>query len=327
MKNYYEILGINKNASPDEIKTAYRKLAREHHPDKGGNKETFQKIQEAYEHLSDPQKREAVDNPHSSHPFDFHEFRNFHQEFGFDQGNTKSRRGDHIYNCSISLRDVFYGTIKKIRVNRTMYCKSCINFCKTCNGNGRISQKIHLGPFVQLIEHGCPNCNGTGKETNTNTKCNTCNSTKTIKEERIFEINIPKGVENGHTFIYENWGEQATNPNEISGNLVVRIIVENHPDFTRQEDDLIYNCKISLRESIIGKTITINNFDNDQEIDTVGFGIINPNKEYTLIGKGMMTKNGNRGNLRIRFNINYPDKALSQNDIQILQTAFNTVNF
>ena len=317
--NYYEILGVSKKATQDEIKIAYRKLAREHHPDKGGNKETFQKIQEAYEHLSDPQKRESLDNPHPFH--------NFRQNFHFDSQHNQTKKADHIYNCSISLKDVFYGITKKIKVNRLMYCKTCINFCKICNGSGRISQKIHLGPFIQIIEHGCPNCNGSGKENNTNSKCTTCNSSRSIKEEKIFEIIIPKGVENGDTFIFENWGEQASNPNEISGNLVVKIVIENHHVFIRQGNDLIYNCKITLRESIIGKMIMINNFDNDHEINTVGFGIINPNKEYSIIGKGMVSKSGSRGNLIIRFNIIYPDKSLSVNDIQILQKAFDTINF
>lgn len=317
---YYEILGVSKTATVDEIKTAYRKLAREHHPDKGGDKETFQNIQEAYENLIDPQKRQNYDNGGNNIPHDF--FANF--GFPHENQNHTIRKNDHLYNCVITLRDVFFGIVKKIRVNKTNYCKSCNNFCKSCNGNGKIVQKIHMGIFTQIIQHQCHECNGSGK-TNSVVNCNTCNNKRTINEEKIFEINIPRGVQSGETYVFDGWGEQANNPNEIPGNLVVRVNIEKHPEFIREGDDLILNCQLSFRESILGKLLTINNFDNNQEINTAGFGLINPSKEYMLINKGMMSKNGTRGNLRLRFKINYPEKSFSQVEIHDLKNVFDKI--
>lgn len=315
MTSYYEILGVSKGASSDEIKTAYRKLAREHHPDKGGDKEQFQKIQEAYENLIDPHKKNNYDNRDNNH-------QNFFRHFQFT--NNKIRKNDHVYNCSITLKDVFYGITKKIKVNRNVYCKNCIKFCNSCNGLGRISQKIHLGIFTQLVEHTCPDCNGVGKNYNNN--CNICNDKKTISEEKIFEINISKGVDNGESFVYEGWGEQASNPNEISGNLIFRVNVEKHSFFTREGNDLVCNFELSFVESILGKIIEINHFDTTHHVNTLGFGIINPYKEYTLIEKGMYTKNGERGNLKIRFKINYPEKSLSIEQIHLLKQTFDKIN-
>lgn len=319
MTSYYDILGINKSASTEEIKIAYRKLAREHHPDKGGNKEQFQKIQEAYETLIDEDKRNEYDNPHSN-------INNFSTNFSFTHHRRIIKKNDHIYNCHITLRDVFYGSIKKIKANRKIYCKSCNNQCNICNGNGKITQKINLGIFVQILEHNCPHCNGSGNDYS-QINCNICKNNRHVIEEKIFEINISKGVEHGSTIVFENWGEQATNKNEISGNLIIKINVEHHPDFVREGDDLIYNYNISFADSITGTTILIPNFDNTHEVNTAGFGVINPFKEYTLVGKGMMCKNGNRGNLKIRFQINYPDNIISNDNIIKLKNIFKDLGW
>lgn len=323
MKTYYDILGISKNANQDDIKSAYRKLAREHHPDKGGDKEKFQQIQEAYEHLIDPQKRNTYDNgsSHSSTQSTFHT----HFSFMHPQHQQQYKKNDHMYECNISLRDVFYGTTRKIKATRKMYCKNCNMLCHSCHGNGRIRNKIHLGVFTQIIEHLCNECQGSGKNSNPN-NCNVCNNNRNIVEEKIFEINIPKGIENGETFTFHEWGEQSTNTNEISGNLIIKIVIEKHPYFTRQGNDLIYNCNITFVESIIGKIIVINNFDSKNEINTLGFGIINPFKEYTLLEKGLYSKNNERGNLKIRFNISYPDKSLSPENVVELKNIFDKIN-
>lgn len=320
MKSFYDILGIHRTASSDEIKIAYRKLAREHHPDKGGNKEQFQKIQEAYETLINPDKRNNYDNPQSN-PFPTQ----FSSNFSFTQ-TRRINKNDYVYNCNITLKDVFYGTNKKIKASRKIFCKNCINECNICHGVGRIIQKINLGIFTQVIEHSCQNCNGTGNESFQN-NCNKCNNNRHIIEEKIFEINISKGIENGYTFIFEHWGEQASNKNEIPGNLIVKINIEQHPIFTRDGDDLLYNCDISFAESITGKILSIPNFDNTHEVNTLGFGVINPFKEYTLIGKGMMSKNGNRGNLKIHFKIKYPDNSISYENISRLNNIFKDIGW
>jgi DnaJ-class molecular chaperone len=310
MTDYYNILGIPKGASEDEIKKAYRKLAREHHPDKGGNKEHFQKIQEAYETLSNPQKRHEYDNPVvNSFPFG-----------NFDI--TQTRCANHNYVCKITLRDVHFGIKKKLKAKRDMSCNACSDICIQCHGKGTIHHHIQMGPFKQLINQACNVCGSSGKRIHT-TNCSTCNNKRTVTDERIIEIDIPKGVENNKHYVFNHWGEQPKKANSIPGDLIVTVQIENDPNFARSNLDLIYQPKISLAESICGTKLTIPHFDGNFELDTLGFGIINPKKQYTIYNKGLKNQNDTSGHLHIRFEIDYPTVSLTPDDITLLRTAFS----
>lgn len=326
MPDYYNILGISKSASDDEIKNAYRKLARSHHPDKGGDKDKFQQIQEAYEILSDSKKRNEYDNPNQNFnnmfPFDF----NNHPFFKHHKSETL-KKNDYIYNCHLNLSEVYTGVMKKFRVQRNRLCINCKKSCHNCNGNGTIVQHIQLGPFTQTIQQSCSVCNGSGKISNKQNNCQLCDNKETINEEKIFEVDIKPGVESGTRITFEEWGEQATKDNEISGSFVVHIIIDDHPDFKRDKLNLIYNVKLSLRESIVGKTITIPHFSEPIILETKGFGIINPNKEYIIYNKGLINETGQQGNLNIRFNINYKEHNFNNDQIKLLKTTFDKVGF
>jgi len=320
MTDYYNILGVSKNASDDEIKRAYKKLALKTHPYKNGGDDTeFKKINLAYETLSDPNKKNEYDNPN---PFDGissfnHPFFNFHQNQNQNQNRQLS---NHHYVCKISLKDVFFGITKKLRVNRTRNCNSCIKTCNTCNGSGNITQHIQMGPFTQVVNRTCNACVGIGNVKNDgNIHCTKCLSKGTITEERIFEIVLEPGVETGKRIVFEEWGEQASKDNEISGSFIVTIQVEEDQHFKRRGLDLRYTLEISLKESIIGKYISIPYFSEDLDIDTKGFGIINPGKEYIIYNKGLKDKDNKYGNMFLIFKIKYPEKCLTDKEIEILK--------
>jgi DnaJ-class molecular chaperone len=335
MSNYYDILGVQKNASEDEIRNAYRKLARKNHPDKGGDKDTFQKIQEAYETLSNPEKKSNYDNPgfngfngNFNGNFNMNEFNHFHQSF-FKQRTSqrKSKRPDHLYTCKISLREAYFGTIKKLKIGRTKVCKNCLIHCSNCNGAGISIHHMQIGPFSQVVQQTCNPCSGTGKIKTFSKECNSCSGTNKIQEEKLFEIIVEKGTESNKRVVFQEWGEQPSNENELPGDFIVTIVIDDHETFKRSGLNLIYTTELSLKESLIGKELKINHFDGELSIDTKGFGIINPNKEYIIYNRGLMNQKGESGNLHIRFKINFPERSFNQSEIDLLKNTFDTINF
>ena len=333
MSDYYNTLGVSKNSTPEDIKNAYKRLARTHHPDRGGNKEEFQKIQEAYETLSDNDKKSQYDNPgfgngNHNHNFPFGGFDHpFFNQQRNQQRNQTIKMNDHLYTCKITIRDVYYGVTKRLKVHRTKMCKSCIQNCNSCNGNGKIVQHIQMGPFAQVVENTCPNCRGSGRISNNNNECSDCNKTGKIEENNTFEIIIKPSVNNGNKFTFDGWGEQPKKNNELPGAFIVIISIENDPFFTRIGLDLFCNIKLSYKDSIIGKDIIIPHFRGDIPLGTRGFGIINPNKNYILYNKGLLGENGSSGNLQIKFIIDYPERTFNEDELTILTTAFDNINF
>jgi DnaJ family protein A protein 2 len=319
MKDYYKILGLSKNASKEEIKLAFRKLAMENHPDKGGKKEKFQEIQEAYEILGNDEKRKKYDRPDMNFN-DFNFFFNFNENI-----NRQTKRANHYYNCEITLKDVHFGLTKKIKVKKDIICKICNDNCEKCNGLGKIVEILKMGPFIQQHSHTCNKCSGKGK-LYIEKKCNDnlCVDGK-INQENIFEINIPKGVEQNKQYKFEGWGEQTIADNEIPGDLIVIINIKPHEIFKRNNLNLIYETSLTLIESIIGKDIQIKVFNEILNINTKIFGIINPSKQYILYEKGL-NNDEKRGDLYIIFKINYPEKSLTDDEIKILKNVFNEMS-
>jgi DnaJ-class molecular chaperone len=328
-EDYYKILGVEKNATDDQIKHAYRKLAKQHHPDKGGNKDVFQQIQNAYDTLSDPVKRSQYDSPMSQafpgfpggggFGFDMSDIVN--NMFGGGGGNNLFKRNvkkEDVYHiCKIKLSDVYFGTTKKFNIKRDTICEECIINCSTCNGKGVVQQQIQMGPFIQISQSMCTGCNGS--KTNKKTVCDKCNSNGFINEQRLIEIDIYKGIENDTEFVFSEWGKQATNKNETSGNLIVKVQIEPDLNFKREGMNLIYTQNLTLKESIIGKTFTVPHFDGEFVQNTRNFGIIDPSKTYVMKNKGIDAK----GNLCFKFTITYPGKKLTDEEIKII----DSINF
>lgn len=296
----YQILGISRNSSEDDIKRAYKRLAREHHPDKGGSNEKFQEINRAYETLTNPQN----DNIHGQNEeeFIFHMFNQFRNV----NVNSNKKLPNTYYNYNISLRDTYFGLQKKFKIKKSNLCSNCNVTCTKCNGRGTLRQQIQNGPFMTIHQTICPTCNGNGIIVNLENNNGCCTDGKIYKEQ-IVTIDIPVNVDNGKQYIFREWGEQPRKDSDIPGDFVIVVMIDTDHDFTRNGLDLIYNCTISLRESIVGNNIIIPHFKEHIHLDLSGFGIINPNKRYTLYNRGMPG-----GHLHIVFKIDYPECVLTE---------------
>ncbi|NDC95323.1 J domain-containing protein [bacterium] len=318
--SHYDVLGVSKTASDMDIKQAYRKLAKQYHPDKGGDKQKFQRIQEAYETLSDPTKKQKYDNP--SQP-------NFHFQFNSPQPQPQPqsqqpvKKKNHTYTLNVSLNDIYFGAVKKIRVQRSKLCMNCCERCGTCGGGGSFTQHINMGIFTQILQVTCQQCAGSGKKAIKKDNCICQNGT--ITEKDVFTISIEKGTDTGKQFVFNEWGEQATKPNEVPGDLVVTVCIEKCPHFRRNGLDLYYTETLDLKHTLIGKVISIPHFEDPVILEVSGFGIINPHKEYIVFGKGLQNESGKKGNLHITFHINYPDKVLQKGEIHVLQQIFDSI--
>lgn len=330
--NYYDILGVNKDASEDEIKRAYKKLALKTHPDKNGGDDTmFKKINAAYETLSDTEKRNAYDNPNRMPQFNGFPGGNIFEHFFGMSGininingqhsNGPLKRENHLYKINISLRDVHIGLTKTLKIKLNKVCFNCTEVCNECNGDGKI-MKIHQhGPFIQQIQTQCNRCNGTGSINTPNISCKLCNGSSNYIVEETIKVEIPKGIHNGNKIVFEKMGEQAQKRREEPGDLIVEIVVEEDPYFIRDGNDIIFKSKLTLAETFIGKELIVPYFDEHVHINSNIFGIINPNKKYHIKGKGLCSK----GDLVFVFEIVYPEKSLNDYERDILYNAFKNV--
>jgi molecular chaperone DnaJ len=323
MADYYKVLQVEKNASPEEIKQSYKKLAKIHHPDRGGDKETFQKIQSAYETLSDEKKRQEYDNPMQNmfqggfpggfpgggfpggfpggfgggfpgggdSPFDF-----------IFRGQQQKKKADTYYPLKITLYDVYFGLKKTLNIKQDIKCNSCNKKCTACNGLGRVKQIINMGIMQVIQEQPCQSCNSYGIVKD-NSNCSKCNNKGFNVVSNKVDIEIPRGVENEKQLIYKGLGECPKTENEVVGDLVVIIKIDEGVFFKRNGQDLIYESNITFKESVVGKNILIPHFDKEFTIDTSTLGIINPIKKYVINKKGLPNERGDFGNLHIKFNI------------------------
>ena len=307
MSNPYEALGVDKNASQEEIKKVYRKLVLRNHPDKGGDPEQFKKVQGAYDVLSDPQKRQnfdqfgTVDGP-PPNPFGGGGFPGdiFSQMFGGGFGGPRGpvRRANHDHDIKISFEDSYRGVTKNMRISLGKWCMTCVTNCPQCGGRGQVH--IQMGPMV--MQQPCQACQGQGKF---RTGCPTCNGKKKTAEHLNLELKIPPGIFDGHTLIGHGLGEQIQGSNEEPGDIIFHIRVQPHAELMRQNIDLIWQTKISFADSVNGKKIEIPHFDGPISIDTSDWGVLDPREDYIIPGKGFKVED-KVGKLRVQFNIIYP---------------------
>jgi len=321
-KDYYEILGVDKSATTDDIKKAYRKKAIEHHPDKGGDEEKFKEAAEAYETLSDPDKKSNYDtfgsdkSGYQSHPFNMDDiFSQFGSMFGegFGFGGPRRRRGNDIRTrVSLSLENIMFGCDKKIKYNRHTKCNTCdgvggtdVVSCKPCNGSGQktILQQTAFGRIQRSTT--CNDCGGSGKSI-TN-KCVNCHGEGTIYKEETIDIKVPAGAINGMQLTMPEFGNYIRDGHP--GDL--HIVIEEIPDpkFKRDGTNLYCDEWISISDAVLGTEIEI-----DHLLGSITLKVASgceSGKVFNIKGKGIpnLSHNGNsygNGDLNVKVNVSIP---------------------
>lgn len=314
MSELYDLLGISSTASLEEIKKAYRKKALENHPDKGGNEEMFKKINEAYETLSNVEKRNVYDNKEKNNFFPENDmFRNLFQNmngFGgifqnvFNNVISKTQPIFHTYNAS--LEDLCMRKIVKLKISRQRVC-SCDKFknCDDCKGKGSKVISHTLPGFVSHMKQPCVSCQGEGKFY---FSCETCEK-GIYTDNKLFEIHLTPEIENGYKYIFPNEGNQMRNSQ--AGDFIVKISYVDHPEFKVVGKNLFYTKTLTLKESLCGHTFSLTHPCGERI--TLSTKEITKQDTIRTIQKGL-TENSF---LEIKYNIVFPD-SLSEEQIEIL---------
>jgi DnaJ family protein A protein 2 len=327
MDDYYNILGLEKNASQSDIKKAFYKLAKEHHPDRGGAQEKFKACNEAYEVLSDPEKRASYDRfgkqgqqfePH----FDFNQF----NPFGFNR--QPNRTSDINIDIEVSLHDLYHGSTITHSYDRTVICKECsgkgtskdINTtCPDCLGKKQKINMVRQGNAVYQTVSPCQTCQGKGVKIKDNDKCNRCTGTRTIQEHKTINIEIEKGMFWDH--IIKMHGYANEQPEMLTGDLLVTLSEPSKDEYLKRiNDDLVYHLSINLLQALGGKEITLKHLNGDS-LTFVG-DLISPGDIKILPGHGMPIQySGNYGDLYIKFQVILRD--LQESDINNIIKILN----
>jgi molecular chaperone DnaJ len=334
-RDYYEILNVGRNASPEEIKAAFRGLARKYHPDVNKSPEAeakFKEINEAYGVLSDPEKRAAYDrfghagvNGMGGMPdfttMDFSDI--FEEFFGFGMGTSRRRnaprRGaDLTATVQISFEEAVFGVDKEIEFVRDEVCATCRGSgaepgttpirCSTCGGRGEVRQtrQTFLGSMVQVIT--CPTCNGSGEVIAT--PCHACRGRglerKTVKKI----VSIPAGVDSGTQIRLAGEGQPGSNGGP-HGNLYIEIRVKEHKFFRRKGDDLLLDLNINIAQAVLGAEIEVPTIDGTAKLN-IPAGT-QPGKIFRLKGKGVPNvRGGGRGDQVVIVNMEVPQRLTQE---------------
>jgi len=334
-RDYYEVLGISREASEQEIKSSYRKMAMKYHPDKNpGNKEAeeqFKEAAEAYSVLGDREKRGLYDRyGHSGvgsysgaegfSGFNPDMFADFSDVLGsfffgdiFGSGNRRRRTGpargsDLQYHLQITLQEAIKGTEKEIAIPRMDGCETCQGSgsnspqgkttCTTCNGYGQV--RYNQG-FV-TIARSCPNCSGTGQVLRD--PCKSCNGAGRIEKKVMLNVKVPPGVDTGNRLKLKAEGEAGMRGG-LPGDLYVLVEVIEHPVFSRKGFDLFCEKEVSMFQASLGDQITIQTPDGDETLKILEG--TQPGSVLTLRGKGVPYVNSyGRGDLHIAIKVKIP---------------------
>lgn len=340
MKDYYEMLGVAKNASDDDIKKAFRKLAHKYHPDKkGGDEKKFKEASEAYAVLSDKKRRAQYDTHGQGFDgagggqgfggFDFSGFQGFGGQGGvefdfgdifgnaFGGGARREARGRDIsIDIELMFRDAIFGTERRVLISKVSTCAECAGSgakkgsemikCSTCNGKGAMheTRKTLFGTFTST--RVCPACRGRGdmpKE-----PCTVCRGEGVAKREEEIKIVVPHGVSDGEMIRMPGLGEAT--PGGGAGDLYVKLHVRRDPAFTRDGANLVTVLTVKLSDALLGAEHTVHTLDGPISL-TVPAGVAH-GEMLRVRGKGVPTSNKTRGDLFVRINIEFP-KKLSKN--------------
>lgn len=344
MRDYYEILGLDRNASQEEIKRAFRRLAREHHPDVKKDDpradERFKEINEAYQVLSDPDRRTQYDRYGTVQPVPgvgdlreggFGPFDDiFDMFFGRRPGRAEregpERGADLRFDLEVTLEEAAAGVEKTVEAERLDTCPSCFGTgaergsapetCPTCRGAGevRYSQRTIFGSFTQVAT--CSTCGGSG--TVLRNPCRQCRGSGRAPMRRTLTVNVPAGVEDGNQLRLAGEGEAGTLGGG-RGDLYVFLHIRPHPVFERRGRDLYCMVPVSITQAALGDEIEIPTLDGKM-VHTVPAGA-QPGAVLTVRGKGMPDTRGGRGNLHVRLDVRVPTDLTAEERRLLLQLA------
>ncbi|MDX9848524.1 MAG: molecular chaperone DnaJ [Tenuifilaceae bacterium] len=360
-RDYYEVLGVSKGASKEEIKKAYRQMAIKYHPDKNPgdhtSEEKFKEAAEAYEVLSDDNKRARYDQfGHAgmnggSGGFGgggmtvediFSQFGDifgghFGSSFGgFGGGGRSSRRvnkgADLRVKVKLNLHEIANGVEKKLKVNKYVGCKSCsgtgaangssYSTCSTCRGSGYVTRVTNTLLGQMQTTSPCPTCNGEGKMITD--RCTSCSGEGIVRDAEVITVKIPAGVAEGMQMSVSGKGNAARRGG-VNGDLLVLIEEEKDSNLTRDGNDLIYSLYLSFPESALGAPVEIPTVDGKVKIK-IEPGT-QPGRVLRLRGKGLPDVNGyGRGDLLVSINVWVP-KNLSKDEKAILEKLSKSENF
>ncbi len=363
-RDYYEVLGVEKNANADEIKKAYRKAAIKYHPDKNpGDKEAeekFKEAAEAYDVLSDQNKRARYDQfGHAGMDgmgggqggfgggFSMDDiFRNFGDIFGghfggfggfggFGQqggGHRVNRGSDLRVKVKLTLKEISEGTTKKLKINKLVACDKCggtgakdsdsYSTCPNCNGSGYVTEIVNSFFGRAQTQRVCPTCHGEGKVV---TKpCDKCHGEGAVRGEEVVEIRIPAGVGEGMQLSVSGKGNAARHGG-VNGDLLVVIEEEHNPELVRDGNDLLHNLTIPVTTAILGGTVEVPTIDSRAKIK-IAAGT-QAGKVLRLKGKGLPDVNGyGRGDILVVVDVAIPTK-LNSEEKKLLEKLAEQPNF
>lgn len=351
-KDYYEILGIPKGATTDDIKKAYRKKALQYHPDKNPNnpdaESLFKDVAEAYSVLGDENNRRQYDHGGLDQN-NFNTWNGFGGGFNVDDifndffastfygqkrqnKNTKTRGVDLRFSISLTLQECFFGTTKKIKYKRTVVCDTCggtgakdnsnVQKCSHCGGKGWILNNRNTVIGTIATQQTCSVCKGTGQIILE--KCNSCNGQKIVLREEIVDLEIPKNVDSGSIITFHGIGNASTNGGGY-GNVIVQIEILQDKNFIRSGYDLIIKKTISIYDAVFGKEIEITTVDNTAIKVVIPNGIQSGNR-LRIAEKGMFKPLINtRGDMYIDVFVYIP-KDLNDQEKKIFQKLKNSEN-
>lgn len=337
MKDYYHILGVQKGASDEDIKKAFRSLAHKYHPDKkGGDEAKFKEVSEAYAVLSDKKKRAQYDQfgaytaggqSGGFGGFDFSDFAKNFEGFGaqgveFDLGDIfgdvfggsrRSRRGRDIsMDIELPFRDAIFGTERRVLITKTGVCDVCegsgakkgsgTTTCTTCNGNGQIRESRSTFFGTVATTRSCPTCKGRGeipKEF-----CATCRGEGVLKKQEEIHIVVPAGIENGEMIRMPGRGEAV--PGAPAGDLYIKVHVKADKLFTREGNNLVTALTVKLTDALLGATYTIKTLDGEIPL-AVPQGV-SQGEMLRVRARGVPYGRGSRGDMLVRIDIEFPKK-------------------
>jgi len=365
-RDYYEVLGVGKSASDEEIKKAYRKKAIQYHPDKNpGDKaaeEKFKEAAEAYEVLSNPEKKQRYDQfghagvggaaggGFGGGGFTMDDiFSQFGDIFGghfggggfggFGGFGGSSRGGQRVNQGSnlrvrvkMNLSEIAKGAEKKIKVKKHVACQHCkgtgaeggsaYSTCNTCRGTGAVTRVTNTILGRMQTQSVCPDCQGQGKII-TN-KCSNCSGEGILQQEEIITLNIPAGVADGMQLSMSGKGNAARRGG-VNGDLLIVIEEEQHPELIRDENDLIYNLLLSFPTAALGGTVEIPTIDGRVKVK-IEAGT-QPGKVLRLRGKGLPSVNQyGTGDLLVNISVYVPE-SLSREDRKIIEKLEDSESF